>query len=192
MTMTLFIFFLSLMLTEPAVSHGQELPGPAEWERADLTTTRLPPTAFASLPGALQSELHRRGCTVPQTYDGGPPHNVIQGRFLNASKTDWAVLCSRNRRSLILVFWEGVATNVSELAEQPDSSYLQVTFHQTIGFSRKLGVATPQQIREQHRIFGGPKPPPLDHDGVEDAFLDKASVVWYRHGSQWLQLTGAD
>lgn len=190
--MTLMILFLLVMLTAPAVSKGEQFPVPEEWERADLMTARLSPTAFGSLPGALQAELQRRGCTVPQAFTGGPPHNVIQGRFLNASQLDWVVLCSRNRRSSILVFWGGSPTTVSELAERPDRDYLQMTGHGTIGFSRALGVATPQYIREHHENFGGPKPPPLDHDGIDDIFVEKGSAVWYRHGNQWLQLTGAD
>ena len=43
-----------------------------------------------------------------------------------------------------------------------------------------------------HELYGGPKPPPLDHDGINDMFVGKASVVWYRYQGRWLQLTGAD
>jgi hypothetical protein len=38
----------------------------------------------------------------------------------------------------------------------------------------------------------GPKPPPIDHLGIDDAFLEKASVVHYYYQGKWLQLTGAD
>jgi len=32
----------------------------------------------------------------------------------------------------------------------------------------------------------------LDHDGINDTFVEHASVVWYWYGRRWLQLTGAD
>ena len=80
-----------------------------------------------------------------------------------------------------------------ELARQPDRNYLQnVGPGGVIGFSRALGVADPKFIREHHEWYGGPEPPPLDHDGINDMFVGKASVVWYRHAGRWLQLTGAD
>jgi hypothetical protein len=43
-----------------------------------------------------------------------------------------------------------------------------------------------------YRAYGGPKPPPIDHQGIDDAFLEKASVTFYFHKGNWLQLTGAD
>ncbi len=181
-----------LVLTAQAAPIAAQMPSPEEWARADLKIVRLQPPAFGNLPGTIQRELQRRGCTVPQVFTGGPPHNVIRGRFLRSSQVDWAVLCSRNRTSSIIVFWGGSATAVSELGAHPDRDFLQVTGPGEIGFSRKLGVATPRYIREHHKPYGGPKPPPLDHDGINDIFVEKASVVWYRYRSRWLQLTGAD
>jgi hypothetical protein len=40
--------------------------------------------------------------------------------------------------------------------------------------------------------YGGPKPPPIDHQGVDDEFIEKASSTWYFRGGKWLTLTGAD
>jgi hypothetical protein len=83
--------------------------------------------------------------------------------------------------------------SVLELARQPDRDRLQnVGPVGVIGFSRELGVADPKFIQEHHELYGGPKPPPLDHDGINDMFVGKASVVWYRYQGRWLQLTGAD
>ena len=42
------------------------------------------------------------------------------------------------------------------------------------------------------RPMGGPKPPPIDHQGINDAFLEKASSVHYFHEGKWLRLTDAD
>jgi hypothetical protein len=53
-------------------------------------------------------------------------------------------------------------------------------------------LASPQHIRQRHRDGAGAEPPPPDHDGIEDTFIEKASVVWYWHAGRWSQLAGAD
>ena len=89
---------------------------------------------------------------------------------------------------MILVFQGGSAMEVMELASQPDSDFLQGYGEGVIGFSRAIGVASPKYIREH----GWPKSRPPDHDGVDDGFLGKASVVWYLSEGSWQRLPGAD
>jgi hypothetical protein len=43
-----------------------------------------------------------------------------------------------------------------------------------------------------YRGYGGPQPPPIDHHGIDDAFLEKASITWYFNNGKWLRLQGAD
>jgi hypothetical protein len=162
------------------------------WTQADLSTIRLDPERFTDLPRRLRRELTRRGCTIPQTFTAGAPHNVISGRFRNADQVDWAVLCSRRRTSSILVFWAGSPHAAEELSLRSDASYLQWTGPAGIGYSRAIGVASPAFIRRMHAAFGGPEPPRLDHDGIDDAFIEKASIVLYWHRGKWLRLTGMD
>jgi len=169
-----------------------QLPPPEAWVQADIATIRLDPSQFANLPRPVTAELHRRGCTVPQVYADKRPHNVIRGSFTTRAQVDWAVLCSRRRTSSILIFWGGNPTTISELESKPDAGFLQVVNPGQIGFSRAIGVASPKYIREHHEQYGGPKPPPLTHDGINDMFVGKASVVWYWHRGKWLQLQGAD
>ncbi|MPZ17455.1 MAG: hypothetical protein GEV06_06040 [Luteitalea sp.] len=154
---------------------------------------RLPPSTFTDLPAKVQAELQQRGCTVPQTFGGGRPHNVISGRFTTSEQLDFAVLCSVNRSSSILVFRGGSAREVAEIAPIPDAGYLQVVNPGEIGFSRAISTVDAEYIREHHEQYGGPEPPSvLDHDGIDDAFAEKASVVWYWHDGRWLRLTGSD
>jgi hypothetical protein len=121
------------------------------------------------------------------------PHNVVRGRFTSAAEEDVAVLCSIGRRSSILVFRAGSSESVAELATRPDRDFLQVVGPgPRLGYSRALEVAAAMFIREQHERHGGPEPPPLDHDGIHDIFVEKGSIVWYWHGGRWLQLTGIE
>jgi hypothetical protein len=90
------------------------------------------------------------------------------------------------------VFWDGSPSAAEELASTPDANYLQATGVGSIGFSRAIDVATPAFIRRMHEAFGGPSLPRLDHDGINDAFIEKASIVLYWHEGRWLRLTGMD
>jgi anti-sigma factor RsiW len=83
-----------------------------DWEQADRRTRRLLPAVFVDLPAPVRSELERRGCTVPQPFTSTRPANVIKGRFTSANQTDWAVLCSRQQASSILVFRRGRGAGV--------------------------------------------------------------------------------
>jgi hypothetical protein len=120
------------------------------------------------------------------------PGNVVSGHFRTAAQLDWAVLCSINRVSRILVYWAGQADSVADLAVGADKELLQGVGAGRIGYSRAIGVAKADVIRQNYQWYGGTSPPPLDHEGIEDAFVEKASVIWYWYQGQWLMLTGAD
>ena len=166
---------------------------PQDWRGANAATVRLKPSAFLDLPVIVRRYLERRGCEVPQSFSDRTPHNVIRGRFTSATQTDIAVLCSKAQVSSVLVFRGGTTSDVAVLAQQPDEGFLQVVdAGGVVGYSRALGIATPSYIREHYAAYGGPKPPPLDHDGINDIFVEKASVVWYWYRGRWLQLQGAD
>jgi hypothetical protein len=168
-----------------------QLPSSA-WARADEETVRLSPAVFADLPSSVGAELRRLGCSIPQTYGTREPHNVIKGRFISNLNIDWAVLCSRDRVSSILVFPGGSADSMVELESSPDVNWLQGLGGTQIGFSRAIDVADPQYIVTHSKAYGGPTPPPMDHDGINNIFIEKASSVLYWHEGQWLQLQGAD
>jgi hypothetical protein len=184
----------------PVVTHdsnsgfAQESPREVafDWAKADADVVRLNPRDFPEAPTEVREELQRRGCTIPQTYATQGPHNIVSGRFMSAHATDWAALCSRDHSSSLLVFPHGRADSVVDLGSSPDRQWLQGIGDGAIGFSHAIGVATPEYILDHHRESGGPAPPPLDHDGINDIFMEKASVVRYWHDGQWLALTGAD
>ena len=177
-----------------AIAQTPGIPPPEAWVQAERDIVRLKPGAFSSLPAAVRADLEKRMCTIPQAdgVDEDGPHNVIRGRFTSAASTDIAVLCSRDGVSTILVFRGGRTTNVAELAPVPDKNFLQTGHPKAIVFSRAILVAKPAEIGVYYKEFGGPKPPPLDHDGIHDAFVSKASIIRYWYGGKWLELTGMD
>ena len=144
---------------------------------------RLPPTTFSELPKNLVTELKRRGCTVPQTFPPDQRSNVIRGSFAKAGQTDWAVLCSMKGFTSLLVFWNDSAANSVELGKNPDDANRLFDW-----FIRPVGR---KFIVDHYRAYGGPKPPPIDHQGIESGG-DSASVVLYYCRGKWLTLQGAD
>ena len=188
---TIFFFltaiFLATVLAQPPEAWKQR------FVEAERRIQRLPPTAFVDeLPKQVVEELQRRGCTIPQGPLPKMPHNAIKGQFAKSSQTDWAVLCSINGVSSILVFWNGSANNPASIAQREDRTFLQTISADEIGFSRGISPVDKEFIMRHYRAYGGPKPPPIDHQGIDDAFIGKASVTWYFFGGKWLGLQGAD
>jgi hypothetical protein len=114
---------------------------------------------------------------------------------MRKGQTDWAVLCGRNGRSSILIFWGGSTERVSEIEKLPDENLLQRIDDGQIGYSRVIYAVGKKYIIDHYRAYresGASKPPPIDHEGIEDGFLEKASTVHYYYLGKWLKLQGAD
>ena len=152
-----------------------------KFDEAERRIVRLSPTAFPELPRNVVRELQRRGCTIPQPYSDRRA-NVIRGEFVKPGQTDWAVLCSTKGSTSLLVFWNGSETNSVQLANNPDNPGRIDLFIRAV--DRKF-------IMDHYRAYGGPKPPPIDHQGIESGG-ETASVVLYYHRGKWLTLQGAD
>src|SRR5437867_10612883 len=123
---------------------------------------RLPPAAFPELPANLVQELQRRGCTVPQEAfsklvssdakkrNSKEPNNVIKGEFARPGQTDWAVLCSVEGVSTILVFWNGSENNPAALVPAADSNYVQGAGGDQWAYSRWIGPMGIADIVRSH------------------------------------------
>jgi len=162
------------------------------FDEAEQGIVRLSPSAFRELPRNVIRELQRRGCTIPQTPYTKNPHNVIRGEFAKPGQTDWAVLCSVKGVSSILVFWNSSEKNPAEIARMEDRIFLQGITAEGVGLSRAIDPVGKDFITRHYDAYGGPKPPPINHQGVNDSFVEKASEVWYFYAGKWLKLTGAD
>jgi Planctomycete cytochrome C len=134
---------------------------------------RLPPAAFPELPKDLVRELQRLGCTIPQASGARAPHNVIRGEFGESGKVDWAVLCSKDRASTVLVFWRGRTRNPGRIGRAEDGDL----------FTRVITAIGREDIREHFRAQDGQKLPAIDHQGIGNE-----SVSYYYFRGKWLQL----
>jgi hypothetical protein len=141
---------------------------------------RLKSSDFKQLPVAVRKDLDRRRCLIPQVSEKPAPHNVTVGAFVAAGSRDWAVLCSIKGESRILVYREGKTARVDSLAKQKD------------GTSRIISMTTAKSIKEHAEAYNGPKPPRLDHEGIDDGHWEKGSIVWYYSRGRWMELAGAN
>jgi hypothetical protein len=157
-----------------------------------LAIRKLPPRAFRQLPAVIVESLEARKCLIPQYHYDKTPHNVIHGSFTVAKQKEWAVLCSRRGSSSILVFRADKAKFVAEIAAANDDQYLQGDGQDKLYYSRVISPVGKDYILEHYKAYGGPEPPPITHEGIDDAFAEKASVVRYFHRGKWLELQGAD
>lgn len=169
-----------------------ERPSTEDWARADSATVRLPADSFPELPQVVREDLRKRGCMIPQSPYGEARDNVITGAFVQAGQRDWAVLCSIALTSRILVYRAGATAVIDTLGATADADFLQTIGNNRIGFSRVISPVSRQYIEEHAAAYGGPKPPPIDHDGIDDAFAGKASGIHYFYQGKWIGLQGAD
>lgn len=171
--------------------------GRLDFEAAAKQIRRLPVDAFSALPPVIREELRNRGCLIPQqTFGEGETanqaHNVVQGEFFERGKTSWAALCSVNESSSILVFRDASDRHPEELSKSEDKNELQGAGNGRIAYSRQIQPADSKFILGHYRAYGGPEPPPIDHQGIDDAFVGKGSVTYYWYRGDWRKLTGAD
>ncbi len=153
---------------------------------------RLPVEAFPALPATVAGVLRARHCTVPQPALGGAVHNVIRGEFFAQGQAGWAVFCSANHSTALLAFRNDRDTNPVTVNTSEDRHYLQGLNGNHMTYSREITAVGRDFIMRHYRANGGPPPPPIDHQGIDDAFLEKASVTWYFYQGKLLVLPGAD
>ncbi|MGE5322126.1 MAG: hypothetical protein ACM3SW_04660 [Actinomycetota bacterium] len=175
------VLLVFLVVPLVAAQHTRE-----DWSRAEEAIVRLKPDAFPNLPKHVRTALAQRGCTIPQPYDAGAErNNVLRGHFISSGTTDWAVLCSHQKRSSILIFRAGHSAQVASIGDEPDSQYLQVVDGgRKIGYSRLLTVATARQILKHFAH--------ANRDGILDSFTGKASLLWYLSGGKWMKVPAGD
>jgi hypothetical protein len=136
----------------------------------------LPVSSFPQLPAFVAQQLVQRGCMIPQTYEAREPENVVHGSFEKKGSDDWAALCSVNRVTTLYVFFQSDLANPISLRHQPDNEWLGVEW--SLDYGSAWGIAThPARLLQ-------PKDS-ADHDGVDDAFVEKSTSIHYFDNGRW-------
>lgn len=162
------------------------------WDETEKEIKLLEPSSFNKLPKHIIKKLEIRGCKIPQAYPFENPHNVIQGQFAKNGQSDWAVLCSVNSASTLLVFWGGSTQCASEAGKDKNINWLQGIGGGKIGYSRFISSVDKKQIQEYQEYNGETLMQPLLHEGINVAFIGKASGVRYCYKGKWMFFSGSD
>jgi hypothetical protein len=158
---------------------------PVGGHAAPYLIRHLPVSAFPRLPAVVQTELNRRGCLIPQTYEAHAPENVVEASLERPGSKDWAVLCSANGTVALLVFFESSGATASVLATAPETERLQA--HGAaglLGFDWGIDRATPAEVRETQAGMRHPAAR-LEHDALADSPIDEKTVYHYYAGNAW-------
>jgi hypothetical protein len=145
---------------------------------------QLPPSSFPALPRAVQDELNKRGCMIPQTYESHRPENVIHANLQGLGRDDWAMLCAVRGTVSLLVFFDG-NLQAAVLAQAPVTERLQThDVTGVLGFNWAIDPATPKQVAEaQHGM--SPRPAVLDHDALADTIVEHKTIYHFYAKSAW-------
>jgi hypothetical protein len=154
----------------------------------------LPVSSFPELPAAVQDQLNRRGCLIPQTYEAYHPENVVHASLERAGSSDWAVLCSAEGTVSLLVFFGSRNASAQPLVLVSALETERLQAHDpsgVLGFNWGIDPASPQQIHEaqygmEHR------PLRLDHDALADSIVERRTVYHFYTKSVWTLLEMPD
>ncbi len=142
----------------------------------------------------MGAQLKTRGCRIPQAGHFNPkPHNLIRGEFVKKGQVDWAVLCSKNNKSSIVLLSLSKQQCTQELAVADDSTFVQQVDSNQYRFSRMITTATKSDIARYMKREGGQ--PQLmdsdfDHEGITDEFVGKGSLIFYCKDAKWGETAG--
>lgn len=146
----------------------------------------LPVSAFPDLPAEIVSQLDHLGCMIPQTFEAQQPENVIEGAFRARSSRDWAALCSIQGRTTLYVFFAGHYDSPEALRSQADTLWLGAEPGSNVyGSAWGIAVRNDVDLRASREWHGAAS---FDHDGIEDARLDRSATVRYWQSGKWITL----
>jgi hypothetical protein len=159
---------------------------------------RLSPESFAAVPKEVRSELLSRRCEIPQA--GSDRSNAISGAFTKRGAVEWAVLCSVHDTSQILIINAADGSVVDSLNKSGDAKWIQGNGGDTWLYSRmislvpvsRLSAVPPDTTAADILYYGAWLPKPIDHDGIDEAFLDKASTTFYSSRGRWFSVVSSD
>ena len=184
---------------DPLPAPGDTTPRGFPTEAALLRWVHLlPPDTFPQLPEPVHDSLVKRNCQIP--VPGRNITNVITGAFTARGAVQWAVLCSVLDTSQILIFNASNGVVVDSLNKSANSRWIQSNGGNTWLFSRliahvpmsRLSFVPADTTIEEVLYYGRFLPKPIDHDGIDEAFVEKASTTFYFAHGRWFTVESGD
>ncbi|HEX4536144.1 MAG TPA: hypothetical protein VH140_04270 [Candidatus Acidoferrum sp.] len=181
--------------------HAQQTKSAKPAAKKDTAIRKLQPADVAELPPVFVEKLNARGCGIPQFGEvgragatagdpaqaGGPatanePTNIIHGEFARHGQEDWAVLCSKDGSSTIVIFWGKTTECPASLARLEDAHYLKRGKDKKVRYSRSIRALGKSELGDRASIAGLKD---FSHQGIDDRFVGKSSAFFYCSGGKW-------
>ncbi len=189
-----FLFLATAMISAQATASPQATaPGSEQLETGRVRLTGhpdiiyrirlLPITAFPELPQPVVAVLNDHHCLVPQTYEARRPENVIHGAFEKQGSDDWAALCAVNGTTTLYVFFQSHPGEPIALRQQRNIDWLGAEVVGAYGSAWGIALRRPSHIpvAKSDQLH-----PPLDHDGIEDSYIEKSTTIHYFQDGSWV------
>lgn len=151
----------------------------------------LHPRELPGVPEGPKRVLEADGCLIPQVYSRSDAHNFLHGEFSRSGQMDWAFLCSKNGESTLWVIWSGGGC-LSRTASAKDETFLQSIGDGKKGFSRMISIVEAKRLEKTLLTEKQINTVKFEHQGINDAFLDKGSSIRYCINGKWQQFSGSD
>jgi hypothetical protein len=168
-------------------------------EAQDLKKASIPssvyrhPSEFKILSNDIIKILSEKNCVIPQSFNNNDTllNNIIVGQFAKVGQLDLAVLCSSANKSNIIIFWGGTSSCPPLREEAEDQMYIYKN-GQKYEYYRAILTASRNYIGSRNGKNPLVNDNLINHDGIEDAWLERGSVIHYCHNGKWLRLSGGD
>jgi hypothetical protein len=167
--------------------------GFAEDRAASGKPRYLPAEAYQAAPPEVIAEIKARNCSVPQT-SSKKPHNLISGQFVTAGRRDWAILCSKEGKSSIQLLTNDKNACLSPLEQADDVGFIQQVENGRNEYSRLIKTETRKNVVKHTKAMSSPdlNAKDVEHDGLRDIFLGKASTIFYCRNGKWISMEATD
>lgn len=178
------VLFASLSI---AAATAAPLPG----ARGEDGVRRLSPSAFLDIPAWLVSALNSASCEIPQFGLERRANNIVAGRFIKASRIDWAAICSSEGTSKILIFSRVQSVPVNVLSLGRDKQGLYDTGY---GFEYGTDVwrISASAARTAARRFDERLPDSVRTAGILIGKSESAASALFFHQGKWIEVPTAD
>jgi len=181
--MTRSIVIVALLITRAGVGYPDQ----------HAAVRRLAPSVFPNLPRQVRTTLEQRRCTIPQAFEMKTRGNAVAGAFTGPRRQEWAVLCSILDTTQILVIDGQSGRVLDSLERSADRTWIQDIGNGRLGYSRRLMSLPRNRIpRWRADVERRPIPQPIDHDALQQSFVDKFSEAFYFAAGRWHKQITAD
>jgi hypothetical protein len=179
-------FIVSSLLASPAVLSAQ-----GGTDTLPILIRRIDASTAAHLPLWLRAALGARKCLIPQMHSDERLNNIHRGHFVDSVTESYALLCSRNGESSVVILTKDSSLTPPPILVRADTSFLVLMEGGGRGrrweFARFLSALSPREVKSWCSLSPIERDRP--HEGVITFYQDRDATAYYfsRVSQTWLR-----